>query len=104
MTPQVILKKIIKRFGPIPTIRVSSAQAKGAAKRFAYWGPARYQIVLTREGKLSNLPLERARSARRAKWLAKDDADKIAEAEGRFHLQTIGQLSDADIETILSAL
>src|SRR5690349_12917656 len=82
--------------GPIPTVRVSSAQARGAAKGYAYYGAARYEIRLTkRDGYPANIAQERASSDRRSLRLAKDDADKIAEREGRICAQTIGQLDRA---------
>lgn len=95
------LKKYIIKNGPIKSIRVSSAQAKGAAKKFNYWGAVRYEICLTKNGNISNIAIERASSDRRSEQLAWQDAEKIASAEGRIFCQTIGKLSDLEIKNIL---
>lgn len=91
----------IRTRGPIPTIRVSSAQASGAAKQFPYWGAVRYAIRLTRAGWPANLPLERAGSDRRSCRLAEQDAAAIAAREGRIRLDRIGRLSEDEAERIL---
>jgi hypothetical protein len=99
-----ILKRHIAKYGPIKSIRVSSAQARGAAKKYSYWGAARYEIIITKNGNISNIAIERASSDRRSERLAHEDADKIAIKEGRIHCQTIGRLSDKEIKNILSEL
>jgi len=64
-------------------LRVSSAQARGAAKRYSYYGVALYQLGL---GKADGLPVLRcesgARSDRRSRSLAEKDADEKAAASG----------------------
>lgn len=86
--------EILRPYLPIPTVRVSSAQARGAAKQYAYWGAVRYEIRETADGRaVSNIPLERASSDRRSERLAGQDADGIAGREGRIVWQRIGRLS-----------
>lgn len=91
----------IRTHGPIPTVRVSSAQAIGRAKSYAYWGAVRYEIRLTRDGQPANIALERAGSDRRSARLAKQDADKLAAREGREPCQRIGRLSREDAAIVL---
>jgi hypothetical protein len=98
------LAAYIRQNGPIATIRVSSAQARGRAKHFAYWGPVRYEIRIGRHGRPTNVALERARSARRSWDLAFDDAAEIAEREGRIYCRRIGPLTEQDAKEILAAL
>lgn len=100
MTAQEVLISVIEKFGPIKTARVSSAQAKGAAKTYSYYGAVRYQVYLNRRGVLSNRALERASSDRRSYRLAEQDC----EALGRIRLQTIGELSEQDCHTILKSI
>lgn len=88
------LADYVAAHGPIPTVRVSSAQARGAAKKYSYWGAVRYELRLTRDGRVANTPLERASSDRRSKRLAERDAELLAEREGRIEMQTIGAISD----------
>lgn len=95
------LVDVIRTHGPIPTVRVSSAQARGAAKRYAYWGAARYEIRLTRDGQPSNVALERASSDRRSLRLAEQDAAKLARRERRIVCQEIGRLSEAAAARVL---
>ena len=95
------LAAIINQRGPIPSVRVSSAQARGAAKHYAYWGAARYELRLTKSGAVSNCAVERASSDRRSVRLAEADAERIAEREDRIELQTIGTLSEQDAARVL---
>jgi hypothetical protein len=99
-----ILADHIRSFGPIKTVRVSSAQARGFAKRFNYWGAVRYEIRLGWHGQPTNVPLERARSRRRSLDLAFDDAAEIAEKEGRIYCERIGRLSEEDARDVLDKL
>lgn len=93
-TPTTILADLIRRHGPIPTVRVSSAQARGVAKQYSYWGAVRYELRLTRDGHVANVALERASSDRRSQRLAKADAAALAVREARIVVQQIGALSD----------
>jgi mRNA-degrading endonuclease toxin of MazEF toxin-antitoxin module len=100
-----ILSSIVATQGPIATVRVSSAQARGAAKRYAYWGAARGEIRARKaDGALTCLSIERASSDRRAKHLAADDADRIAELEDRIHYGKIGQLDENNAVQVLRAM
>lgn len=101
-TPTAILAEIIRAHGPIPTVRVSSAQARGRAKDYPYWGAVRYEIGLTRDGRVSNRPMGRASSDRRSWDLAHWDALDMGAAEGRIVVQTIGTLSDAEAERVIA--
>lgn len=101
------LVDLIRTHGPIQTVRVSSAQARGAAKRYSYWGVARYEIRLSRDGQPINVALERASSDRRSLRLAEQDAARLARRERRVVCQEIGRLSeDAAVRVLrdLSAL
>lgn len=99
-----ILADIIRQHGPIPTIRVSSAQARGLAKLYRYWGATRYEIRLTRAGKPANIALQRASSDRRSLRLAEQDAEEIADREGRIECNTIGTLPETMAATIIAEL
>lgn len=86
--------EILLPYLPIPTVRVSSAQAHGAAKQYPYWGAVRYQIRSTTDGSaVTNMAEERATSDRRSYRLAELDAKNIAAREGRIVIQTIGILT-----------
>lgn len=89
----------IRANGPIPTVRVSSAQAHGAAKKYPYWGAVRYEIRLTADGCPANIPLERASSDRRTMAGAQRDADAMA---GRVREQRIGRLTEDECEVYLA--
>jgi hypothetical protein len=93
ITPLQMLAEIVRQYGPIPTVRVSSAQAMGAAKHYAYWGAVRYEIRLdSRLGQPTNCPLGRASSDRRSVALARLDAQVLARREGRILWQGIGRI------------
>jgi hypothetical protein len=97
------VKGSIRENGPLRTARVSSAQAKGAAKRYAYWGAVRYQVRLARKtGELINMPLERASSDRRSERLAALDVDALCEREGRAQLGRIGKTPAAVVWAAVS--
>lgn len=98
------LVDVIRAHGPIPTVRVSSAQARGAAKQYAYWGAARYEIRLSRDGQPINVALERANSDRRSRRLAQQDAAELARRERRVCCPEIGRLSEAAAARVLRAL
>ena len=104
ITALEILAQYIREHGAIPTVRVSSAQAQGAAKRYAYWGAVRYELRLTRDGHVANTARERASSDRRSLRLAERDASGIAASEGRIELGTIGRISERTATAVLVAL
>ena len=91
----------IHKFSPIPTARVSSAQASGRAKRYAYFGAVRYHVHVTRLGGLVNSAMERASSDRRSERLAQMDARVLCDQEGRLLLQQIGSLRPQDVTKVL---
>jgi hypothetical protein len=96
------LANYIKQNGPVPTVRVSSAQAHGRARKYPYWGAVRYQIGLSLDGVPRHIPLERASSDRRSRRLARYDAEKLAAREGRIVVDfRIGKLSEEECEYIL---
>jgi hypothetical protein len=69
----------------IPCVRVSSAQARGLAGRYPYWGAVRYVLRLrARDGRPTLYPQGRASSDRRSMRLAHIDAERIARREGRI--------------------
>lgn len=83
----------IREGGPLRVARVSSAQARGAAGRYPYWGAVRYAVRITRAGHLSSVALERASSDRRSIRLAEKDCDEMAAREGRCPAGWLGQVS-----------
>lgn len=99
--PSAILAEHIRKHGPIRTVRVSSAQAKGWAKGFPYWDAVRYRLRLDRKGRPVNVPLERAASIRRSYALAEEDALELADKEGRVRLQRIGRLDEHECLSVL---
>lgn len=99
------LATILAERGPIPTARVSRAQARGRAKQYAYWGAVRYLIVLSADGHPVHRALERAGSDRRSRPLAERDAEDLAERESRLVLQAgPGRLSAEDADYVLRVL
>lgn len=101
---QRILSILIKEIGPIPAVRVSCAQASGAAKKYSYWGATRYEI---RNRKRDGIPIavavERASSDRRSIFRANQDAEEIAGKEGRFFCDK-GELNESDCEDAIHFL
>ncbi len=71
---------------PIQCVRVSSAQARGLAKQYSYWGAVRYEIRRNKKGQLTFTAQERASSDRRSRRLAEKDAEEIADKENRWFL------------------
>src|SRR5581483_9689934 len=60
MLPNRTLAEYIRQHGPVRAVRVSSAQARGHAKQYSYWGPARYELRLSRDGYVIAVAVERA--------------------------------------------
>jgi len=105
MSAKVELAAYIRVHGPIGTVRVSTAQAKGLAKRYAYWGAVRYEITLRRDGMPTHVALERASSDRRSYRLAEKDADHIADREDRIYVEWgPGALDEQQCKDILERL
>jgi hypothetical protein len=94
MSMQSLLAWHIKQHGPIKTARVSSAQARGAAKQYAYYGVVRYQIQLRADGVPTNVARGRASSDRRSLRLAQQDLEALCEREGREECQAIGPIPE----------
>jgi hypothetical protein len=94
----------IRAHGPIETTRVSSAQAHGRAKQYAYWGVATYQIRLNSAGMPTHAMREGARSDRRSERLAHLDAIDYARRTGRTHVQwlAIGQISERNAARLIA--
>jgi len=85
------VKGAIRECGPLRTVRVSSAKARGTAKGYAYYGAARYMVTVAKSyDGLCNVALEAASSDRRSVRLAERDAEAIALAEDRAETQAIG--------------
>jgi len=104
MSPNRMLADYIRQHGPVRAVRVSSAQARGRAKQYSYWGAARYELRLARDGYVIAVALERAPAARRARHLAAADASALAAREGRILCQAIGRLTEGQAEEVLSLL
>lgn len=96
------LAAIIRQYGPVPAARLSTAQARGRAKRYQYWGVARYEIALARSGEVISRALERASSDRRSYRLAEHDWNEVCERENRWPTSTIGRLSEDEAAEILA--
>lgn len=93
------IKGAIRECGPLRAARVSSAQAKGAAKRYAYWGATRYVIGLAApRGKsacgLVKVARERASSDRRSQRLAERDLEALCEREDRVDADLVAASCD----------
>ena len=80
---------------------MSSAQS---GTRYNYWGAVRYELRLTRDGRVANIAQERASSDRRSRRLAERDAEEIAEREGRIELQTIGTVGPSTAASVVDEL
>lgn len=77
------LRQYLVDHGPQACVRVSSAQARGAAKKYSYWGAVRYELRLVgRDDHPSLIPQERASSDRRSIDLAIRDAEAMARSIG----------------------
>lgn len=98
------LAHYIRTHGPIATARVSSAQARGRAKKYSYWGVVRYELRLSRDGRPINVALERASSDRRSERLVDQDCDALCDCEDRFRLQAIGAVGEHDAHDIMARL
>lgn len=88
----------------IPAIRVSSAQARGKAKNYAYWGTAEYALCLSRAGLPQARVVSGASSDRRSQDLAWKDAHRRAGEVHGVLCQAIGALSDVDAHSALIQL
>jgi hypothetical protein len=105
ITPREILADIIEHEGAIPAARVSSAQARGTAKQYPYWGAVRYEIRRRKaDGMPTAVACERASSDRRSERLAEADRDDLCELEGRIPISGIGALTDYECERVLAAI
>ncbi len=88
--------------GALRAVRVSSAQAKGAAKQYAYWGAVRYAVRLSADGqRLVVAALERASSDRRTEAGAERDAEALADSEDRIETSWIGGVTANQIVVAL---
>jgi len=99
-----VLTTYLHVHGDIPAVRVSSAQARGAAKNYSYWGAVRYTVTLTKDGAPTLRALERASSDRRSRDLARADAMNVAEREHRILVQCLGRVTEADARCIVATV
>lgn len=97
------LSQLLRKRGAIPAARVSSAQARGNAKNYSYWGAVKYEIRIANNGKPSLIPLERASSDRRSYPLAEMDAKNMAQKINGIYVSNMppGQLRERQAEMIL---
>ncbi len=100
------LIKILRERGPIQTVRVSSAQAKGRAKQYTYWGVVPYELTLTKHGRPHHRALGRASSERRSLRLAFQDGQRLARQTGRVFVGRLhsGRLSNMDCSNAIDIL
>jgi len=105
ITARGILADVIEQSGPIPAARVSSAQARGAAKKYAYWGVVPY-IIRRRQsdGVPTAVAQGRASSDRRSLRLAEEDLAEYCDETGRVEIRGIGELTEAAAEAVLREL
>jgi hypothetical protein len=81
----------------IPAARCSSAQARGSAKQYSYWGAVTYEIrARQRDGQPVAVARERASSDRRSRHLAELDTEALAESMDAIMIYSIGTLCDLD--------
>jgi hypothetical protein len=91
--------------GPIVYYRVSSAQARGVAGRYPYYGAVRYEITLGPDELPRALATYRATSDRRSLRLAELDADRLAQKNGALRLQVpAGRIDEQTAKVILREL
>lgn len=88
------LAAVVRQFGVVGSARVSSAQARGNAKKYSYWGAVRYEIRLSKDGRVINMATERASSDRRSEAKADEDLEELMEREDRVRCQIIGGLTE----------
>ena len=98
------VRNLIERYGPVSTVRVSSAQASGAARAYPYWGISRGEVIVTTRGHLSVVSRERAGSDRRSYRLAEQDRDTCAIDEHRLAWQPLGRLDESNAACLLTLL
>ncbi len=96
------LASVIRKRGPIPSVRVSTA--KQGSVPYPYWGAVRYSIRLAADGTPTNVAQEHATRDRRTIAGAERDAEAIADREDRVELQRIGRLTEADAAFVLLAV
>jgi hypothetical protein len=97
---EAYIERWICSHGPIPAVRVSSAQAHGAAKQYSYWGAVRYEIALRADGRVTARPMGRAGSDRRSPRLARSDAEDMAARIGAVIIGSIGALCADDLDAV----
>jgi len=90
---------LVRERGPIKTVRVSSAGARGRTNKYPYWEAALYEVRVV-GGQLSNVVERGASSDRRSYRLAELDAQRT----GRIRVQRIGRLMNDDCAAILVQL
>ena len=97
-----ILTAYLLEHGDIRAVRVSSAQARGAAKDYSYWGAVRYRVRLRKDGVPTAQATESASSDRRSTAGAERDADELAVREDRVRVYGIGEVSQSEARQILA--
>jgi hypothetical protein len=89
----------LRRGGTIPAARCSSAQARGKAARYSYWGATSYVIRWSEDSMRAVAVAEsRATSARRSHRLAIEDTCALAKERGGIVIESTGALSQADLD------
>lgn len=102
--PLEILAAVIRASGPIPAARISSAQARGRAKQYSYWGVVPYEIRLNRAGQPTACPRGRASSDRRSYERAVRDLENFCERTGRVPVRGLGALTAGEAKDVLQRL
>jgi hypothetical protein len=97
------LKSLIKNTGPVPAVRVSSAQS--GVCHYPYRDAVRYEVRLRKDGEVTYAALERAATTRRSERLAIRDARELAAREGRIYHQAVpGQVGEGEARIILTLI
>lgn len=98
------LAEVIRKNGPIKTVRVSVAR-QGACKWGPYYDAVAYEIRLDkRGGHPTHVALERASKRRRSYRLAVEDMIHYAITNGRICFAPIGRLDEHDAEYVLGEI
>lgn len=98
------LYRFVKAHGPIHVARTSSAQARGKAKNYPYWGTAHYKIRESSKGGLTCAVVSGASSSRRSYRLAQQDSEALALELGGICWNGIGEINDLTAECIIKIL
>lgn len=88
--------------GEIPAVWCPSAQSRGAARKYPYWGAVHYRIVAASEHEYPTaIARGRTSSDRRSYQLRQRDAKALAKEIEGIVIDSIGRLSPEDMRTAI---